>query len=131
MITLTWVYALAGAVFAAFSLLGLRDRTNPKRWGTSLFWGLLALSMWAGDALGDLGNGILVLCLVAIAGAGGRVVGVLQAEAAEGIAGLQRPGVAGAVVADRAALVEDVRGDHGQIGNVGSDRLITARRVRR
>jgi uncharacterized membrane protein len=70
MITLTWVYALAGAVFAAFSLLGLRDRTNPKRWGTSLFWGLLALSMWAGDALGDLGNGILVLCLVAIAGAG-------------------------------------------------------------
>jgi uncharacterized membrane protein len=70
MITLTWVYALAGAVFAAFALLGLRDRTNPKRWGTSLFWGLLALSMWAGDVLGDLGNGILVLCLVAIAGTG-------------------------------------------------------------
>ncbi|PEQ11799.1 hypothetical protein B2G71_15245 [Novosphingobium sp. PC22D] len=70
MITIQWVYTLAGAVFAAFALLGLRDASNPRRWGTSAFWGLLALSMWAGDSLGDFGNGVLVLCLVAIAGFG-------------------------------------------------------------
>ena len=71
MITLAHVYVLTGAVFAAFALLGLRDQSNPKRFGNAAFWGLLALSMIAGDRLGDLGNGLLVLGLVAIAGFGG------------------------------------------------------------
>lgn len=70
MITLHWVYALAGAFFAAMSLLSLGDGTNPKRWGNGLFWGLLALSMWAGDDLGDFGNGLLVIALTLIAGTG-------------------------------------------------------------
>jgi uncharacterized membrane protein len=67
MITLTYVYWLAGAAFAAYALLGLRD----KRYGNAAFWGLLALSMFAGDWLGDFGNGVLVLGLVGIAGFGG------------------------------------------------------------
>jgi uncharacterized membrane protein len=71
MITLGCVYMLAGAAFAAFALLGLKDESNPKRWRNAIFWGLLALSMWAGDMLGDFGNGLLVLALVAIAGLGG------------------------------------------------------------
>ena len=71
MITLAHVYVLTGTVFAAFALLGLRDQSNPKRFGNAAFWGLLALSMIAGDRLGDLGNGLLVLGLVAIAGFGG------------------------------------------------------------
>ncbi|MEC7931167.1 MAG: DUF979 domain-containing protein [Pseudomonadota bacterium] len=71
MITLHWVYAVAGAMFAAFALLGLADRANPRRWTTAAFWALLALSMWGGDWLGDLGNGVLLLGLVALAGLGG------------------------------------------------------------
>ena len=71
MITLYWVYAVAGAMFAAFALLGLADRANPHRWTTAAFWALLALSMWGGDWLGDLGNGVLLLGLVALAGLGG------------------------------------------------------------
>lgn len=67
MITLTYVYWLAGAAFAAYALLGLPD----KRFGNGAFWGLLALSMFAGDKLGDFGNGLLVLGLVIIAGFGG------------------------------------------------------------
>jgi uncharacterized membrane protein len=89
MITLGFVYVLAGLTFAAFALLGLRDRSNPKRFGNAAFWGLLALSMLAGDALGDFGNGLLVLALVAIAGAGqigrapgGDVAADVQAERA-------------------------------------------------
>ena len=31
-------------------------------------WNLLTISFWFGDFLGDLGNGVLVLALVAIAG---------------------------------------------------------------
>lgn len=70
MITLGFVYVLSGLAFALFALLGLLDRTNPKRFGNAAFWGLLAVSMLAGDRLGDFGNGLLVLALVAIAGTG-------------------------------------------------------------
>ena len=69
MITLHWLYILAGAVFAAFAIGSARDSTNPKRLGNTAFWALLAFSFWFGDGLGDIGNGILVLALVAIAGA--------------------------------------------------------------
>ena len=70
MINLHWLYVLAGAVFASFALGSARDRENSKRWGNSLFWSLLATSFWFGDFLGDRGNGILVLVLVAVAGVG-------------------------------------------------------------
>ena len=70
MITLQWLYVLGGAMFAAFAVLSALDRTNSRRLGNAAFWGLLALSFFAGDYLGDFGNGILVLCLVAIAGFG-------------------------------------------------------------
>jgi uncharacterized membrane protein len=68
-INLHWLYVLAGAVFASFAIGSARDATNPKRLGNAAFWGLLAVSFWFGDSLGDIGNGILVLALVAIAGA--------------------------------------------------------------
>jgi uncharacterized membrane protein len=69
MITLQWLYVLTGAMFAAFAVLSFRDRTNPKRFGNGLFWALVAASFWFGDLIGDLGNGILVLVIVAVAGA--------------------------------------------------------------
>jgi uncharacterized membrane protein len=64
------VYVVTGLVFAAFALLSAGDRGNPKRWGNALFWGLVALSFLAGDRLGDLGNGVLVLALALVAGLG-------------------------------------------------------------
>jgi uncharacterized membrane protein len=77
MITLHWVYAIAGAIFAAYALLGARERPL-----NAAFWALLALSMWAGDRLGDLGNGILVLGLVALGVLGrlGRSDGAVPLE---------------------------------------------------
>ena len=68
MINLHWLYALAGAVFAGFAIGSVRDETNPKRFGNAIFWGLVTLSFWFGDFFGDVGNGILVLALVATAG---------------------------------------------------------------
>jgi uncharacterized membrane protein len=67
MISLPWVYAMMGTIFAAYALIGVRDRL-----ANAVFWALLALSMWAGDRLGDFGNGVLVLGLVAL-GAFGRM----------------------------------------------------------
>ena len=69
MITLQWLYLLAGAMFAAFAVLSLRDTTNAKRFGNGVFWALVAISFWFGNFLGDLGNGILVLAIVTIPGA--------------------------------------------------------------
>ena len=71
MITLTWVYVLAGLTFIAFSGFSLTDRENPKRFKNAAFWGLLALSFLFGKQLGDLGNGLLLIGLVALAGIGG------------------------------------------------------------
>lgn len=70
MITLDWLYTLGGAMFAVFALLSALDASNPKRFGNAAFWGLLALSFLAGNRLGDFGNGVLVLCLVGLAGFG-------------------------------------------------------------
>jgi uncharacterized membrane protein len=69
-ITLHWLYALAGAMFAAFALLSALDPANPKRFGNAAFWGLMALSLMAGGRIGDFGNGLLVLGLAGLAGFG-------------------------------------------------------------
>ena len=70
MITLHWLYALAGAMFAVFALLSAIDRSHSKRFGNAAFWGLMALSLLAGDLIGDVGNGLLVLGLAGLAGFG-------------------------------------------------------------
>lgn len=68
MINLHWIYAIAGLAFASFALASARNGANGKRWGNAAFWSLLAASFWFGDFLGDVGNGVLVLALVALAG---------------------------------------------------------------
>ena len=70
MITLPAIYDLAGLMFALIALQGAGDRTNPKRWTTSLFWGLYAVSFLAGSYLPDLANGVLVIAMVLLAGFG-------------------------------------------------------------
>ena len=70
MITLEWLYILAGIAFSLFALLSALDRTNGKRFGNAAFWGLLAISFFFGGMLTDFANGVLVLLLVGIAGLG-------------------------------------------------------------
>jgi len=67
MITYEWLYMLAGGFFLLWSILSLRD----KRIGNAAFWGLLAVSFFAGSHIGNFANGLLVLALVVIAGLGG------------------------------------------------------------
>ena len=66
MIGLEAVYALAGATFALFAALALAER----RVANAVFHALLALSFLAGDRIGDTGNGVLVLALIAVAASG-------------------------------------------------------------
>jgi uncharacterized membrane protein len=69
MITLAHVYIVGGLFFGGVSILSL-DRANARRFINFAFWGLLATSFLAGQFLGDLGNGVLVLGLVALAAIG-------------------------------------------------------------
>lgn len=78
MIGLNLVYGVVGILFAIFAGLGLHDR----RWANGAFHGLIALSFLAGDLLGDVGNGVLVLALVAIA-ASGRMRRAVPVEPAQ------------------------------------------------
>ncbi len=91
MITIGWIYVVVGLMFAAFAVLSLLDRTNPKRLGNAAFWGLIALSMLFGDLFGDLGNGVLVMALVGVGGFGllGRGQGA-STDAAERLASAER-----------------------------------------
>ncbi len=66
MIGLNLIYGVAGLTFLAFALLGAAER----RWANAAFHGLIATSFLLGDWLGDIGNGMLVLALVAIAASG-------------------------------------------------------------
>ncbi len=70
MIGTRFIYGVAGLMFAAFALLSASDRANPKRFGNAAFYAVLAISFLLGEKLGDVGNGVLVLGLVAIAGSG-------------------------------------------------------------
>ena len=70
MIKLGFVYVLAGLMFACFALFSALDRGNRKRLGNMACWALVAMSFLAGDRLGDLGNGLLVLGLALLAGLG-------------------------------------------------------------
>jgi uncharacterized membrane protein len=69
-IGLPHAYAIGGVFFAASAWFSARDRSNPHRLRAGAFWALLALSFLAGDRLGDLGNGVLVVGLVLVAALG-------------------------------------------------------------
>jgi uncharacterized membrane protein len=66
MIGLNVVYPIAGMVFLAFAVSAARKNL----WWNTAFYGLVALSLLAGDLLGNVGNGVLALSLAGIAGLG-------------------------------------------------------------
>ncbi|MFL0587538.1 DUF979 domain-containing protein [Sphingomonas olei] len=66
MIGLNFVYLVAGLTFLAFAILSFSER----RWANTGFYALVATSFLVGDWLGGIGNGVLVLALVAIAASG-------------------------------------------------------------
>lgn len=75
MITLTWVYWLLGAYFAAIAWRGWRDTGNPRRHTTALFWALLALLLFAAERMPPRSVGAIVVVLALLAGFGGLRMG--------------------------------------------------------
>jgi uncharacterized membrane protein len=75
MITLEHVYLLAGLILACVAVLTLRDRSNPRRHTTALFWGLYAASFLLGSHIPSWASGVLAVVLAVVVGCGGVRVG--------------------------------------------------------
>lgn len=83
MITLTWVYWLLGAYFAAIAWRGWRDRGNPRRHTTASFWGLLAVLLFVAERMPPMWVGVAVVVLALLAGLGGLRMGRYDESTAE------------------------------------------------
>ncbi|MFI7387055.1 DUF979 domain-containing protein [Streptomyces sp. NPDC049813] len=77
MIKVEWLYWLIGLVFVVMALQMATDRTNPKRWTSAAFWGLLGLTFPYGTGVVEGGAswtlpaeplGVAVLALIVLAG---------------------------------------------------------------
>jgi uncharacterized membrane protein len=69
-IALDYFYLLVGLLFAATAIMNLRDRSNPRRTTTAVFWGLYALLYLAGERLPPAAAGLLMIVMALVAGAG-------------------------------------------------------------
>ena len=74
-ISLEYIYYVAGIFMAVIALLTLRDKGNPRRVMTAFFWGLYAVTFLFGTVIPSLYMGIIVIVLALIAGFGGVRIG--------------------------------------------------------
>ena len=70
-ISIQYLYWLAGVILAITAFMTATDRTNPKRWTTGLFWGLFAIAFLVGEKLPPVWVGVVVVVMAVIAGFGG------------------------------------------------------------
>jgi uncharacterized membrane protein len=70
-ISIQYLYWLAGVTLAITAFMTATDRTNPKRWSTGLFWGLFAIAFLVGEKLPPVWVGVGVIVMAVIAGFGG------------------------------------------------------------
>ncbi|WP_225773048.1 DUF979 domain-containing protein [Pseudomonas sp. Marseille-Q5115] len=74
-LSIQYLYWLAGIVLAITCAMTLTDREHPRRWRSGLFWGLFAVAFLVGERLPPVWVGIGVLAMAVLAGCGGVAVG--------------------------------------------------------
>jgi uncharacterized membrane protein len=77
-ISIQYLYWLAGVILAVTTVMTVLDKSNPKRWSTGLFWGLFSIAFLVGERLPPALVGVGVLLMAAIAGCGGVGMGKHQ-----------------------------------------------------
>ena len=75
MIKLDHFYVVLGLMLVVASIMSLRDRDNPRRYSTSLFWALYAVVYLVGERLDPALAGLLMVVMALIAGFGGVSLG--------------------------------------------------------
>jgi uncharacterized membrane protein len=66
-IKLEHIYWLTGLMMAGVAIVNARDRTNPRRFNNTAFWGIYAVTFLAGSRLPDIVSGFLVIAMVLVA----------------------------------------------------------------
>ncbi|MET3134716.1 putative membrane protein [Oxalobacteraceae bacterium GrIS 1.11] len=77
-VKLEYFYLALGLMLLVIALMSLRDRHNPRRHSTALFWGLYALIYLAGEYMAPAAVGALMIVMALIAGFGGVSLGRYQ-----------------------------------------------------
>ena len=70
-LSIQYLYWLAGVILAITAFMTVTDRSNPKRWTTGLFWGLFAIAFLVGERVPPVWVGVGVIVMAVIAGFGG------------------------------------------------------------
>lgn len=86
-----YLFWLAGIILLVVAIMSWRDRANPRRLTTGMFWALYALVFfigdWASDALGartlNIIVGLMVVVMALIAGLGGVKLGAYHQRTPE------------------------------------------------
>jgi uncharacterized membrane protein len=74
-IKLEHFYIVLGLMLVVASFMSLRDKHNPRRYSTSLFWALYAVVYLVGERLDPAVAGLLMVVMALIAGFGGVSLG--------------------------------------------------------
>jgi uncharacterized membrane protein len=83
MITLEHVYWLTGLMMIGVAIVNARDRTNPRRFNNTAFWGIYAVTFLVGSYLPDIVSGFLVMAMVLVASIRGLGQGKKESETRE------------------------------------------------
>jgi uncharacterized membrane protein len=70
LLNLDTIYVIAGMILFIFAVMTFKDKANPHRYGSGLFWLLLAIAFAFGSLMPHWLTGTLVLVMVAIDGLG-------------------------------------------------------------
>src|SRR6185436_1307087 len=75
LLKLDQLFLLTGIAMVIVAWLTWRDRSNPRRWSSGLFWALWAVIYLVGDSLPPIVCGLIVVMLAALGGLGGVSLG--------------------------------------------------------
>ncbi|MCY4753845.1 DUF979 domain-containing protein [Pelomonas aquatica] len=75
LLKLDHLFLLTGLTLLIVAVLTCRDRSNPRRWSSGLFWALWAVIYLVGDSLPPVVSGLIVIMLAALGGLGGVSIG--------------------------------------------------------
>ncbi len=65
-------------MMAGVAIVNARDRSNPRRFNNTAFWGIYAVTFLVGSYLPDMANGFLVIAMALVASIGSPFVDVKQ-----------------------------------------------------
>ena len=74
-LSINYLYWLAGIILTITALMTFADKNHPRRWTTGLFWAIFAVIFLVGDKIPPIAVGCGALVMALLAGTGGVTLG--------------------------------------------------------